>query len=269
MGQSSSGSSNQPPTNVRFGVLGFACSLSLLTYLDRVCISRVQGNIQGDLSLSDIQLGNVFSAFTVGYAVFESPGGWMGDRWGPRKVITRIVLWWSLFTALTGCIWPFRLDTGYQLGLFGVTIPLAFGSFGAMLLVRFLFGCGEAGAYPNLARMTGMWFPFRERAFAQGAVWMCARLGGALAPVVIGRLAYFFGWREAFWVLGLIGAGWSVFFFLWFRDKPEEKARCNSAERELIRAGPAGTSLAVTQPAHLRIPWRELVTSTSAWALGF
>src|ERR1051326_6566884 len=99
-----------PPTRVRYGVLGFACSLSLLTYLDRVCIMRVRENMQTDLSLADWQMGMVFSAFAVGYLLFEIPGGWMGDRWGSRRVITRIVVWWSLCTALTGCVWPFILD---------------------------------------------------------------------------------------------------------------------------------------------------------------
>src|SRR5262249_11233358 len=151
-----------------------------------------------------------FSAFAIGYALFEIPGGRMGDRWGSRRIITRIVLWWSLFTALTGCVWKFRRDSGYELALFGRTLPIAFGSLGAIFLVRFLFGCGEAGAYPNVNRVTGIWFPFRERAFAQGAVWMCARLGGAVAPSIIGLLAALYGWRTAFWILGLVGVAWAV-----------------------------------------------------------
>src|SRR5262245_28697968 len=161
------------PSQVRFGVLGFACSLSLITYLDRVCIMRARADIQDELGFSDKQMGWVFFAFVLGYTLFEVPGGWMGDRWGGRKVLTRIVLTWSFFTALTGCVWAWDLDSGISIGLL------------AMLFVRFLFGVGEAGAYPTLTRVTGDWFPLRERALAQGGIWMSARLGGAVAPIVL------------------------------------------------------------------------------------
>src|SRR6185369_341778 len=130
---------------------------------------------------------------------------------------TRIVLWWSAFTVLTGCIWPFvAADSGLRLG----SIPLAFNAFTALLLVRFLFGCGEAGAYPNLARVVGSWFPFNERGMAQGAIWTSARLGGAIAPLVIGRLSVALGWRRAFLVLGMMGILWVVLFVWWYRDRP-------------------------------------------------
>src|SRR5437870_10511476 len=103
MGQTAICSNPDRPTNVRYGVLGFACSLSLLTYLDRVCISQVKDRIRADLDIGAVEMGFVLSAFAVGYALFEVPGGWMGDRWGSRRVIVRIVIWWSVFTALTGC----------------------------------------------------------------------------------------------------------------------------------------------------------------------
>src|SRR5262249_19161850 len=198
-------------------VLGFACSLSLITYLDRVCISRVQEDIQHDLGINDFEMGLVFSAFLLGYTLFEVPGGWMGDIWGARRVLTRIVLWWTVFTALTGCIWYFTLDSGYELFLLGVTVPLLVNSLMALLLVRFLFGCGEAGAYPNLTRVVGTWFPFRERAFATGAIWMSARLGGALAPLLIGRVTTWLGLGQAVLGFWLIGAARGVGFFWWCR----------------------------------------------------
>jgi MFS family permease len=210
---------------VRFGVLGFACSLSLLTYLDRICIMRAKENMQSDLGFSDVEIGWIFSAFTIGYMLFEVPGGWMGDIWGARRVITRIVLCWSLFTALTGAVWSFSHDVG----------PIVFNSLVLLLLIRFLFGIGEAGAYPNLTRVVGSWFPFHERAFAQGSIWMCARLGGAFAPFIIGRLSAALGWRQAFWVLGAAGVAWCMVFWSWFRDRPEDKETCNEAERDLIR----------------------------------
>ncbi len=249
------------PSHVRYGILGFACSLSLLTYLDRICIMRVQEDIQRDLSLSQKEMGLVFAAFAFGYMIFEVPGGWMGDAWGSRRVITRIVLWWSLFTALTGFA-DQLLGLGLGANLVTPTLVL-----GTLLLVRFLFGCGEAGAYPNLARVIGSWFPFGERAFGLGAIWMSARLGGALAPFVIGRLTEALSWRQAFAVLGLVGAVWCVFFYRWFRDTPEEKPECNAAERALIRAGPYSWKAEQAAPKHLPIPWRRLLLSTNVWAL--
>jgi len=246
---------------VRHGVLGFACGLSLITYLDRICISRVSGDIRRDLGLSDPQMGLVYSAFTLGYLIFEVPGGWMGDAWGSRRVLTRIVIWWSVFTALTGCVWAFTI--GNPEGFLYLN-----GGLVVLLLVRFLFGCGEAGAYPNLARVVGGWFPFNERGLALGAIWTSARLGGAIAPFVIGRLTFLLGgWRPAFWVLGIVGIVWALIFYRWFRNTPEEHPGCNSGERELIRAGPYAMSAADGQATHAFPPWRSLLLNVNVWAM--
>ncbi len=240
-------------------MLGFACSLSLLTYLDRICIMRAKEDMQHDLGFSNNEMGWIFSAFIIGYALFEVPGGWMGDIWGSRRVITRIVLCWSLFTALTGCVWSFSLGSG----------SLVLNSLAALLLVRFLFGVGEAGAYPNLTRVVGSWFPFHERAFAQGNIWMCARLGGAFAPYFIGRLSAAPGWRQAFWVLGATGIAWCLVFRSWFRDTPEEKPECNAAERDLIRGTTAvpeaceDASLLSTLPKEEHAPSSESIQTES------
>jgi MFS family permease len=223
------------PTRVRYGVLAFACSLSLITYLDRVCIMRSRQDIQHDLDFTQEQMGWVFGAFTAGYALFEVLAGWMGDKWGSRRVLTRIVLWWSAFTALTGSVWRFSFDTGYSLSLGGWMLPLVFDAFILMLLVRFFFGAGEAGAYPNLTRVVCDWFPTHERGSAQGSIWMCARLGGAIAPLVIGRLSVAIGWRRAFFVLGLVGVAWAIGFTRWFRSHPDKHPRCNAAECRLIQ----------------------------------
>lgn len=217
-------------SRARLGVLGFICTLSLVTYLDRICIMRARKNIETDLDLTTQQMGFVFAAFSLGYALFEVPGGWMGDRWGSRRVLTRIVLCWSVFTALTGCVRLFSYDTGLV-----VYVPLVFDSFVLLLMVRFLFGAGEAGAYPNLTRVVADWFPFSERGFAQGGVWFSARIGGAIAPFVFGRLTAAIGWRATFFVLGVLGVVWAAVFWVWFRDKPEEHPACNDAERDYIR----------------------------------
>jgi len=248
-------------SRVRLQILGLACSLSLLTYLDRICISRVQGEIQRDLSLSDIEMGFMFSAFTAGYALFEIPVGWLSDRWGARAVILRIVLWWSFFTALTGAIFNFFPESPLLLPLPWGWIGLSWG-FVAMLVVRFLFGCGEAGVYPTLANVVRTWFPASQRAFAQGVIFMSARLGAALAPLIIGRLADAVGWRMAFLVLGLLGVAWSLVFARLFRNEPAEHPGVNSGELAMI--GPPDR---LRDHAGSRLPWREALASPAVWAL--
>src|SRR5579872_3022824 len=169
-----------PPTHVRFGVLAFACALSMVTYLDRVSIGIVAGNIESEFHLSNSQMGLLFGAFVLAYSLFEVPSGWLGDVYGPKRTLIRIVLWWSFFTALTGLIRPFSVDLGF----------FVFTGFAALLIVRFLFGAGEAGAYPNISRSFHNWFPFAERGSAQGAVWMAGRFGGGITPLVVGGLIF-------------------------------------------------------------------------------
>jgi ACS family glucarate transporter-like MFS transporter len=251
------------PSRARYGVLGLACSLALLTYLDRICIMQAKESIQLDLGFRDQEMGLIFAAFMVGYLLLEVPGGWMGDRWGSRRVLAGMVLAWSLFTALTGCIWPFVLDSGLQLHLGGFALPLAVNSLTAMLVVRFLFGLGEAGAFPNLTRIIRDWFPLDERASALGWIWTFARLGGALAPIALSALTVVLGWRQAFWILGLVGVVWAWLFYVRFRDRPEEDPHCNASELALIRrAAPSSGSHGHAWPS-----WRVLVSSPTVWAV--
>jgi ACS family glucarate transporter-like MFS transporter len=253
------------PTRVRYGVLAFAASLSMLTYLDRVCISSGQSNIIHDLGLqSEADLKWVFALFTLAYSIFEVPTGWLGDVIGPRKVLIRIVLWWSFFTAVTGVI-------GMNVGGF------VLGGLTTLAIVRFLFGMGEAGAYPNITRALHNWFPLHERGLAQGTVWMSARLMGGLTPLVWALLVEglhwpgsssgtAFGgwlhWRSTFWLFGALGVVWCLFFAAWFRDRPEKKASVNAAELALIRA-----SAAESEAGHAQVPWLKLITSGNLWAL--
>ncbi len=244
------------PTRVRYGVLGFACSLSMITYLDRVCFGTVAPQIQKEFGLSNTEKGMLFSAFALAYAAFEIPSGWLGDLYGPRRILIRIVLWWSLFTVLTGLVFPIA--------------ALPWFAFTAMLTVRFLFGVGEAGAYPNIARAFHNWFPFQERGFAQGTVWMAGRLAGGLTTLVVlalivettqnERVVVY--WRHTFWIFGAIGVAWCVLFWWWFRDHPEQKAGVNQAERRLIHGheGPP-------EVAHGSVPWKKLVSNTNLWML--
>src|SRR6516162_2131544 len=168
-------SRHDQPTCVRYGVMGYLCSLAFILYVDRVCIGQAGTWMQEDLDLSDKQWGMVGGAFMIAYAVFEVVTGHWGDRFGSRRVLTRIVLWWSTFTALTGCVWYFSFELG------GMVV---FNSFVLLLLVRFLFGAGEAGALPNAARVIAHWFPTGRRGLPQGLISMSAQIGAAVAPPV-------------------------------------------------------------------------------------
>jgi len=231
-------------SHVRYQVLAVVCSLSTVTYLDRVCISGSAPFIVADLGLTPVQMGYVFSAFALAYAAFEVPSGWLGDRIGPRKVITRIVLWWSLFTVLTG-----MMNTLWML-----------------VTVRFLFGAGEAGAYPNSAKVISCWMPAGKRGFAQGMMWMWARLGGAFAPALVVFLLGHTSWRHTFGFFGVVGALWAIFFWLWFRDTPREKGSVNAAELQIIQPGRPGAP--PTHSGHLKVPWSRLLRSGNLWAIG-
>jgi MFS family permease len=246
----------QHPTSVRYGVLGFACALSMITYLDRVCMGTVIGDIQREFGLDDNQRGLVLGAFVLAYSLFEVPSGWLGDRFGPKRTLIRIVLWWSVFTALTGLIYPSVL--GPQL------------AFLAMLAVRFFFGMGEAGAYPNIARAFHNWFPFQERGRAKGLVWMAGRFAGGVTPLIVMALIIEQGtganatvsWRHTFWIFGSLGVAWCILFAWWFRDRPEQKASVNAAEVEMIHGGEVHHA-----GARLNVPWLRLLTSGNLWAL--
>src|SRR3954468_13786469 len=148
-----------PPVRVRSRVLGFAFLLAVVTYLDRICISAAAPFMMEDLHLTMVQMSAVFSAFTLAYSLFEIPSGWLGDTRGPRRVLTRIVLWWSAFTMLTAAARGFL----------------------SLVAIRFLFGAGEAGAFPNVARSFSRWFPARERGRANGVLLLGSRLGGMLS----------------------------------------------------------------------------------------
>lgn len=259
------------PSWVRYRVLLWMCALSMITYIDRVCIKMVGGDIRQTLGISAQDFAWVFSAFALPYAFFEVPSGWLGDRLGPRKVLCRIVLCWSLFTALTGCVFAFTLDSGRHIDLPGLdflgietetlTIPLLLNGFVLLLVIRFLFGLGEAGAYPNIARALRNWFPFAHRGRAQGLLWMCGRWGGGLAPFLSGGLALVFGWRGAFLAFALLGVVWVVLFARWFHDTPQQDPRVNAGEQALLAeaAGRPGEKLPLS--------WKTMLFSPTLWCL--
>jgi ACS family glucarate transporter-like MFS transporter len=205
----------QTPSRARFVVLAFGVALAGVTYLDRVCISVTAKQIMRDLSLTELQMSFVFSAFTLAYAIFEIPTGYWGDRIGTRRVLTRIVLWWSSFTVMTAAAF----------------------SYPSLLAVRFLFGIGEAGAWPNVARTFSRWFPAGERGTAQGIFFMGAHLAGGLTPLLVSALLVHLPWRAVFVIFGLVGFVWAAAWYRWFRDEPAKHKAVNAAELEKIESG--------------------------------
>ena len=225
------------PTRARYGVLGFMLLLAAIAYLDRVCIAIAAPSIKSDLGLSDAQMGYVFSAFTFAYALMEVPSGWLADRFGPRLMLTRIVIWWSLMTATTG----------------------AAAGFMSLLFVRTLFGIGEAGCFPSMSRAFARWLPAREHGRAFGLAVMTGALGGALTQPLVVWMLQRMSWRHTFPVFGAIGLAWALAWLWWFRDNPHHHASVNQAELEFI-----GTPPPVPQE---RMPWRNVLANRSVWAI--
>ncbi|HTB16220.1 MAG TPA: MFS transporter [Bryobacteraceae bacterium] len=211
------------PADARRRVIAFGMSLAFLSYLDRACISQAAPMIARDLHFNAIQMGYIFSAFGLTYAAMEIPSGWLIDRYGPRLVLTRVVICWSFFTAATGLAW----------------------NFASMLMARLLFGAGEAGCFPGLAKAFSNWLPAEERAHAEGWKASSARWGAAAAPLLVVALYARLGWRVTFALFGAIGLVWAgLFYFLLPTDRNEESAKVAR-----------------------QTPWRIFLRSRSAWAL--
>jgi MFS family permease len=243
--------------------MAFLLALSFLTYFDRQCIVWVKPDVQRELHIDDEQMGLVLGAFWLAYSLFDIPAGWLGDRFGARLALTRVVLAWSLFTALTGAA------TGFV----------------SLLTYRFLFGVGEAGAFPNMARVQANWLPRAVRGRAGGWLWLAARWGAAFSPFLFASVVRWVdapavrtaltglpwlsgvaGWRLGFAVAGLAGVAWCLAFYPWFRNDPADKPAVNAAELALIRSG----QVAGEEQGHGRIDpgmWRALLANRSLWAL--
>ena len=225
------------PMKSRHKVLAMLFIASIITYLDRIAISAAAPRISDELGLTPGQMGWVFSAFVFAYGVFEIPTGWMGDRFGPRRILTRIVVWWSVFTAATGAV------RGYAV----------------LLLCRFFFGAGEAGFYPNSSCTISRWFPFGERARAQGIVWTASRIGATIAPLTVLPLQKAFGWRPVFYIFGVVGMIWAAIWYFWARDYPQQKSGVSKEELAEIGEG--------VPSAHVSLSWRVALGSGNLWAI--
>jgi sugar phosphate permease len=237
------------PTRPSFGrwyILGLISLMYLITYLDRVNISTVAPIISQEFGFDKVTMGIIFSAFVWAYALFQVPGGWLGDRFGPRRVLAILVGYWSVMTAVTSA---------------------ASGAF-SFVIVRFLFGIGEAGAFPGATRAMQLWYPRHERGFCQGITHSASRLGAAIAPPLVVLIMTTLGWRCVFYICGAIGMLWAVWWYLSYRNLPEEHGLVNRAELEHIRGIDEQGN--INQPKIERtasVPWGIVLRSPNMWAI--
>lgn len=239
------------PTRVRYRVLGLLCLLAMITYMDRAANGSAKPAIMAELGVAEADFFQVFLAFQLAYALFEIPSGWLGDTVGPRSTLLRVVVWWTAFVALTGFVGLTTLPVGIYLG------------FTWLVIIQFLFGVGEAGAFPNISKALYNWFPSGDRGFAKSAVWMSARFMGGMTPALWVVLTRFAGWdwHEALWAFAAAAAVWCVLFALTFTNTPAENRTVNDAELAEINAG---REVVVGQTS---VPWRALLGSRNLWAI--
>lgn len=235
---------SQQPSHARYWVVVFALTLAVLSYIDRVALSKAAPRVQEALGINEQNWGLVVGAFGLGYALFEIPGGFLGDWLGPKKVLIRIVLWWSTFTAAMGWMW----------------------NFASLAIAQFLFAAGEAGCFPNLTKAFASWLRKEERVRIQGIMWAAARWGGAFTPYIVFAtwdglesfgVSKATSWRWAFMCFGSLGLVWCALFWWWFKDKPKDHKSVNAGELELLKSveGMGG--------GHADVPWMKLLRSRS------
>jgi D-galactonate transporter len=230
----------------RWYILALISLMYLVTYLDRVNISTAAPVISKEFGFDKITMGVIFSAFGWAYAMFQVPGGWLGDRFGARNVLTVIVGYWSAMTAATAVA----------------------GGATSFMVLRFLFGMGEAGAFPVATRAMQLWYPRHERGFVQGVTHSASRLGAAIAPPIVVLIMTTLGWRSVFYICGAVGILWSVLWYFAYRDLPEEHALVNEAELKYIRGvdekGNAKLADVAKKP---KVPWSMMLKSPNMWAI--
>jgi sugar phosphate permease len=230
----------------RWYVLFLISLMYLITYLDRVNISTAAPVISKELGFDKITMGVIFSAFVWSYALFQIPGGWLGDRFGPRGVLTTIVTYWSIMTAFTAA----------------ATGALSF------TIIRFLFGIGEAGAFPVATRSMQLWYPRQERGLVQGVSHSASRLGAAIAPPFVVAIIATLGWRWVFYICGALGFLWAVLWYFTYRNMPEEQPSVSRAELGYIRGVDEQGNIKPPQVEHVAtMPWGVLFRSPNMWAI--
>jgi D-galactonate transporter len=230
----------------RWYILALISVMYLITYLDRVNISTAAPVISKEFGFDKITMGVIFSAFVWAYALFQVPGGWMGDRFGARNVLTTIVTYWSIMTAATA------FATGAT----------------SFVVLRFLFGVGEGGAFPGATRAMQLWFPRHERGFVQGITHSASRLGAAIAPPLVVLIMTTLGWRSVFYICGVVGIVWSVLWYFAYRNLPEEHGLVNAEELKYIRGTDEnGNVKRANLEKKTSVPWGTLLRSPNMWAI--
>ena len=232
----------QRPTRIRHLVLWLTVVAYMITYMDRVVIASAAPKIREEFGFSLETMGLILGAFRWGYAFFQIPGGWLGDRIGPRRALSLIVLLWSAFTSLTAFM------TGAV----------------SMAVCRFLFGVSEAGAFPIATRSLSRWMLPSERGWAQGVTHAGSRLGAAFTPPIVAWMILAYGWRAPFIAFGFMGIAWALLWFFWYRDTPEEHRQVNAAELELIQQSLGGPRSARSRT----VPWKLILGNRATWTLG-
>jgi len=231
------------PTRIRYVVLAFVITAYFITYLDRVLLSVATPFIEREFSFDTITMGWVLFCYSIAYAMFQIPGGWFGDRVGPRLALACVVIWWSAFTALTTLSW-----SAASMGVF-----------------LFLIGMGEAGSFPISNRALSRWMLPAERAVSQGATHAGSRSAATVTPVIVVALigASSLGWRLPFLIFAVIGIVWAVAWYGWYRNSPGEHSAPNDAERARIVG-----ALGVFKSGKRRVPWKQILSKPQMWLLG-
>ena len=245
MTEASGGTAATRRTKKRHVVLFILCLLYLISYLDRTAIAVAAPQIMKEFSFSKTQMGIVFSAFFYTYAIFQIAGGMLGDYYGPRRVLTLLMSWWSVFTIVTGMAW----------------------NMASMFVIRLMFGLGEAGGFPVATRAMATWFRPEDRGNLQGITHAASRFGAAISPPVAVFLMLKYGWRAVFYALGLMGLLWAVAFYFYYRDNPKDHKGVNAAEVNLITAN--RVKVATVRKEKKKIPWGTILRSRHIWALVF
>jgi len=239
-----------PPSHIRWVILMLLLAIGVVSYIDRVNISVTARQMMPALGLTEVQMGKVFSAFVLGYALCQIPGGWLGDRWGARLVLTLALLWWSVFTALTAV---------------APVLPIAglVGILGSLILVRFFIGVGEAAALPNFNRAVANWLGTNERGLGIGVAIGGLGIGSAVTPPLTAWIMVNFGWQVAFYASGLLGILIAVIWYVYATDRPSEHPHVNVAELALIE----GAVRPVSSGGAGAVPWRAIGRTPTMWWL--
>lgn len=240
------------PSRTRWAILGLLFLISVITYIDRVNISVAAKDMMPAIGLTPIEMGNIFSAFVLGYALFQIPGGWLGDRFGPRLVLTVAVIWWSIFTVLTA--WAPSLPTA-----------TVFGTIGSFMLIRFLIGMGEAAALPNFARTIANWFGPHERGFGMGLSIGGIGIGSAITPPLTAWLMLTYNWQTPFYVTGIAGILIGTIWYVLATDHPEQHPHVNQAELKIIKQIANDDAPKCRQKSP--IPWCAFALNRSVWLI--